>query len=289
MRERLQTLLDLTKFRIAVLATFSTAAGYILRAERVDAGLLPVLAGTALLGAGSLALNQVQEHRTDALMERTRNRPIPSGRMSVAEAFWVSAGLLFMGLMMLWGFAGTLPLVLGLVCVVWYNGLYTGLKRWTPFAVIPGSVIGAIPPVIGWTAAGGYPTHPAIISLAVFFFVWQVPHFWLLLRKYGKDYEQARLSSLTQVFSEEQLTRLTFVWIVAAAVTCLSLPVFGAVYSNLAAAGLLVCAVWLVWRASGLLSAEADERSFRRTFVSINVYALLVMIIVSADRLVKTG
>ncbi len=194
-----------------------------------------------------------------------------------------------MGLMMLWGFAGTWPLALGVVCVLWYNGLYTYLKRWTPFAVIPGSVIGAIPPMIGWTAAGGYLTHPAIISLAMFFFVWQVPHFWLLLRKYGKEYEGARLSSLTQVFSEEQLTRLTFVWTVAAAVTCLTLPVFGAVYSNLAAAGLLACAAWLVWRASRLLSPAADEASFRRTFVSINVYALLVMVIVSADRLVKSG
>jgi len=288
-RERLKAVLDLTKFRIAVLATLSTAAGYILRAERVDTGLLPVLAGTALLGAGSLALNQVQEHRTDALMERTRNRPIPSGRMSVAEASGVSAGLLFCGLVMLWGFAGIVPLALGALCVLWYNGVYTYLKRWTPFAAIPGSVIGAIPPVIGWTAAGGYLTHPAIISLAMFFFVWQVPHFWLLLRKYGKDYERAELSSLTQVFSTEQLTRLTFVWIVAAAVTCLSLPVFGAVYSNLAAAALLACAVWLVWRASGLLMPEADDASFRRTFVSINVYALLVMVIVSADRLVKTG
>ena len=90
MGSAVKLLMELTKLRIAVLSTVSTAAGYILFAERLDSRLLIVSGATLLLAMGSLALNQAQEHRTDALMERTKDRPIPSGRMSLAEAVMVS-------------------------------------------------------------------------------------------------------------------------------------------------------------------------------------------------------
>ena len=90
-----------------------------------------------------------------------------------------------------------LAALLGLITVVWYNGIYTPLKRVTAFAAIPGGVVGAIPPVIGWVSGGGDPTDARIIVVAFFFFVWQVPHFWLLLMRIGGDYERAGLPSLT--------------------------------------------------------------------------------------------
>lgn len=286
MGSAVKLLMELTKLRIAVLSTVSTAAGYILFAERLDSRLLIVSGATLLLAMGSLALNQAQEHRTDALMERTKDRPIPSGRMSLAEAVMVSLGLLFMGLVSLWGFAGLTPMWLGVICVGWYNGVYTYLKRRTAFAAVPGSLIGAIPPMIGWTAAGGAVYDPAILSVAMLFFVWQVPHFWLLLHRYGRQYEQAGLSSLTSSLSPQQLTRVTFVWIVATAVTSLSLPVFGAVRTNVAAAALLACASLLVWKASSMLRPGAEERTSYVTFRAINIFVMVVIVILSVDSLV---
>lgn len=289
MRDTLRMVLELTKFRIAVLATMSTAAGYILAAETVDLRLLFVLIGTILLGMGSLALNQYQERHIDARMERTRNRPLASGRMAPADALAVSLAFLVMGLAILWGYGGNVTAGLGVVCVVWYNAIYTPLKRVTAFAVIPGSVIGAIPPVMGWSAAGGHLLDPTIHAIALFFFIWQVPHFWLLLHKYGPQYERAHLGSLTAVFSEDQLRRLTFVWIMATAVSCLMLPFFGAVTFYTTSILLLVLAVWLAVMAARLLRKSSGDGVYRSIFMSINLYALLVIVVLSADRLMRSS
>jgi protoheme IX farnesyltransferase len=173
---------------------------------------------------------------------------------------------------------------LGLLAVVWYNGIYTYLKRVTTFAAIPGAVIGGIPPAVGWAAAGGAVLDPRILAVSVFFFVWQVPHFWLLLLKYGKDYEEAGLPSLTAVWTTGQLSRVTFVWIAATAVACLLIPLFGTVRSALVSVGLVASAMWLVWNAKGLLREVERGRSFTTAFREINVYALLVICLLTLDR-----
>jgi heme o synthase len=106
-----------------------------------------------------------------------------------------------------------------LLNLIWYNGIYTPLKKINPLAIIPGSLVGSIPPAVGWTAAGGNILDPQIIILSFFFFIWQIPHFWLLLLIFGKDYENAGFPTLMQIFSSDQLARITFIWIVATVVT----------------------------------------------------------------------
>lgn len=285
--DNLKLLLELTKARIGMLSTSSTAAGYLAAGRGNSADLGGPALGVFLLASGSLALNQYQERELDAVMTRTSRRPLPSGRVSPLAALIVSLSLIAAGLWIIRATGGPVAAALGAFTLFWYNAVYTPLKRATAFAAVLGSIVGAVPPLIGYTSAGGSPGEPAALAIAAFFFIWQIPHFWLLLFGLGRQYEEAKFRSLTAVFAPGQLTRVTFMWIAASAVSCLFLPLFGAVRSPVAGIGLVAPAVLLVWRSAGLLKPDASDRSFRAAFMSINFYALIVMAILSVDRLLE--
>lgn len=261
--------------RIAVLSTLSTVTGYILAAGGVDWGLAATFAGVFLLACGAATINQYQDRDVDAKMSRTRGRPIPSGRISAAAALAAGVALVVGGTLFL--IAEPEAALLGLVTVAWYNGVYTPLKRVTAFAAIPGGVVGALPPVIGWASGGGALADPRILAVAFFFFVWQVPHFWLLLMRIGGDYERAGLPSLTSVFSQRQLTRVTFVWMIATAVACLLIPFYGVNAPTWILIGFVAASVWLGWNAVVMLRSNGTVLAFRE----INVYALMVISLLS--------
>ena len=217
---------------------------------------MPTL-GVLFLACGSCALNQCQERNLDKLMERTRSRPLPSGKMSPGVCLLVSLSLMFTGAALFVYGANLMALVLGLFAVLWYNGTYTYLKKKTAFAAIPGALIGAIPPAIGWISGGGSLLDPRIGVVAFFFFIWQVPHFWFLLLNFGKDYENGGLPSLTKIFTSAQLARMTFVWVFATAVTCVIVPLFGLVESKTINGGLFAAGFWMVWKTFKILRATS--------------------------------
>lgn len=286
-RGTLALLAELTKVRISAVSTLSAATGYIAAAGTVDLGLLWACLGTMLLACGASALNEVQERDLDAQMERTRHRPIPSGRIGARDALGVAVTCALAGTGVLLTASGLWPALFGVAALLWYNGLYTPLKRRSAFAVVPGSVIGSLPPAIGWTAGGGGPADPALLALAFFFFVWQVPHFWLLLFRLGPDYERAGFPTLTRIFSLAQLSRLTFVWMAATAASCLLLPLFGLSRSPWAALGLALTAVALIASGVGILRSKGEGSSFRGAFMGINLFALAVMTLLAADALAR--
>ncbi|MHB8875363.1 MAG: UbiA family prenyltransferase [Myxococcaceae bacterium] len=279
----LSTLSELVKVRISVVSTLSAVTGFAAAAHGFSLAMLWACVGVFLLACGASALNEVQEHRLDAMMERTRNRPIPSGRLGVGAALALALGFAGAGFALLWALFGPTPALLGLSALAWYNGAYTYMKRVTAFAVVPGSIIGAIPPAIGWTAGGGELLDPRLAALAFFFFIWQVPHFWLLLFRLGKDYENAGFPTLTQLFSIDQLGRLTFTWMVATAVSCLLIPIFGLSASPWVGLAMAASGAWLCVVAARLLKAGERLPSLRLAFRDINVFALLVMALVTLD------
>ena len=187
----LAAIIELTKVRITIAVTLSTLTGYILYAGTIDETAIWASLGVFLLASSSAALNQYQERRTDAMMNRTRKRPLPSGRLNIVTAFIVVIILLLAGSLILYFMTREVSLAIGLMTFVWYNLIYTPLKYRSVFALIIGSVIGALPPVIGFTAAGGTALDPTVVFLAFFIYVWQVPHFILLLLMYGDDYKKA--------------------------------------------------------------------------------------------------
>jgi protoheme IX farnesyltransferase len=271
----LGALAELTKVRISAMSTLTGAAGYVAFARGLHWGVVAASLGTVLLAMGASALNEVQERDYDAVMLRTRNRPIPTGAVSPAAAAAVAFALGAAGFAVLY-FGGNLTAaLLGLLAMVWYNGIYTPLKRVTAFAAVPGSLIGALPPAIGWAAAGGNPLDPAILALCTVFFIWQVPHFWLLLFLYGEDYARAGFPTLDRVLSKPGLARLTFTWMAATAASCTLLPAFGAVRSLPSFFLLAASALWLIWKSLPVLGPAP---SYRRAFLHINLFALFLVL-----------
>jgi len=275
---------ELTKARITFAVTFSVAMGHFLFVEAISESVILPALGVFLLACGSAALNQVQEARIDGLMRRTRGRPIPSGRISRDWALFIALAFIGAGFYTFsWIEAHTLTILgLGGLALVWYNGVYFLLKRVTAFAVVPGALVGAIPPVIGWTAGGGLALDGAILGVAFFFFLWQIPHFWLLLLMHGRDYEDAGLPSLTRLFAPAQIRRITFVWILAVGVTSVLMIVAGRVGLPWNV-GILLASLWLSLSALDFLRGGREVDACFPLFMRINVYAFLVMVFLSGD------
>ncbi|MFZ0453864.1 MAG: protoheme IX farnesyltransferase [Ignavibacteriaceae bacterium] len=286
MKEKLKILFELTKIKITLFVTITTAFGFISAAGNITAGIIAPVAGILLLACGSAAVNHFQERETDAMMERTKNRPIPSGRISPQSALYIALILIISGSVILYEGAGILALGLGLLNLLWYNGIYTPLKRHNALAIIPGSMVGAIPPVVGWAAAGGNIFDPQILIIAFFFFIWQIPHFWLLLLILSKDYEQAGFPTLTKTFNQDQLSRITFMWISATGITGILIPLFGIIKFPLIDFVIFLSSLWLIWKATKLLKNNKGKKSFGFAFRAINIFALLVVILLSIDKLV---
>ena len=284
MKAKLKILSELTKIRITSFVTLTAIFGYICFSTELNVNFLYAVIGILLLACGSAVINHVQEYKNDALMDRTKNRPIPSGKIDVKNAIIISLAFVLAGSVLL-AMNGIIPLILGLLNLFWYNVVYTPLKKISQFAIIPGSLVGAIPPAIGWTSAGGNLFDPQILIIAFFFFIWQIPHFWLLLLVLSKDYEQAGFPTLTKVFDLTQLSRITFVWIIATVVTSLLIPFFGIIKNPLLYVSLLFAGVWLTWNAAKLLKNYEQKLNLRFAFREINIFALLVMLIVSLDQI----
>jgi heme o synthase len=284
--KHLQIFLELSKVKITFAVALTTITGYLLAGGSFDVGLILPTIGIFLLACGSSAINHYQEREKDALMERTRERPIPSGRISPGGALAFAFVLTSAGSAILYLSSGMLGMQLGLLALIWYNIIYTPLKKRTAFAVVPGAVIGSIPPLVGWVSAGGGLSDPRAWFMAFFFFIWQVPHFWLLMLKYGEEYTNAGFPSITKIYSARQIKNITFIWILATAVSALMLPAFNVVESWVVMAGLLISSIWLVGQFTRLLSVRDIAFSPIKYFMKINYFVLAVIIFLSLDRFI---
>jgi protoheme IX farnesyltransferase len=184
--------LDLTKPRITTMVVFTTLVGFVMSSSGPVPilALLAALAGTAFVAAGAAVLNQVLERRTDALMLRTRGRPLPAGRVTLTEAVVFGWALSALGLGLLLWRSGPLAAAVAALTLLSYLAIYTPLKRRTPFATLVGAVPGALPPVIGWAAAQRSLDGGAFVLFAIVF-LWQVPHFLAIAWLYRDDYARA--------------------------------------------------------------------------------------------------
>lgn len=177
-------------------------------------------------------------------------------------------------------------MLLGLFNLIFYALVYTPLKKVTAFAVVPGSLIGAIPPVIGWTAAGGHPLHLYIILVAFFFFIGQVPHFWLIVMRYGSDYEAAGLPSLSRFFTQAQLANLTLVWVAATAMAAIMLIVFKVITVWLLSMVIFLMVILLFASFRKWFGVNKAPKP-KNAFMAINLFYLGIMLALIADAFVR--
>jgi protoheme IX farnesyltransferase len=283
---KISILLELVKFRITVLVSFTTALGYFLASTKLGFAFVYPVVGIFLLACSSAALNQYQEVNTDMMMERTKNRPIPSGKISRNNVLIISVVLLLAGTSILFFKTNFGALFTGLLTFYWYNAVYTPLKKKTALAIVPGSLVGALPPVAGWLAAGGNLLDLKIGIVALYFFVWQIPHFWLLLLLYGNDFKKGGFPVLTDLYSETFIKRITFVLLVATLLIGIAIPYIGTGLYLTTQVVIIASSVLMFFVAlSFLRNRNIERKDIVKTFVSINLYTLTLITILSADKL----
>lgn len=280
----LKELMTLTKIRVVLLSTFSGITGFVAAGAGISLQAIVFAVPLFMLASGSAALNQYQEHQLDRLMDRTKHRPIPAGQLKPKISLIISVVLIMGGLYMLVFSFGLIPAGLGFGAVVFYNGMYTYLKRVTAFAAVPGALVGALPPAVGWTAAGGAVDSPTLLGLMFFFYLWQIPHFWLFMGIHSNDYKKAGFPSLGDTFTSSQLARITFTWIFATACAGMLFPLFGMFNHTISFVLLVGLTIWLGLDTLPLLKKQLTVVPvFRRAFVHINIFALLIMVILIID------
>lgn len=216
-------------------------------------------------------------------MPRTQKRPIPSGKITPNTALLIAIGYALAGSIVLLMHFPFMAWVAAFVTLLSYNGFYTPLKKITAFAVVPGSLVGALPPYIGWVADGGSITDPVIFWVATFFFIGQIPHFWLLLLMFGKEYSLAGYPSLHNIFSENQIKRLTYTWILATIASALLIGM-KVLIGKTTLFILLFYVFYLLFSTTIELFTKKDIR-VRPTFFKLNFLYLFMMIALIVDSL----
>lgn len=182
---------ELLKFRLSFLVAFSCAFGYVLASPHVDWFTLAlVFIGGFLLSGASVTINQVLEKDLDKLMTRTQLRPLPTHRLNVSEAVGFAVICFAAGVGLLMVYTNPLTTLLSVISMILYSFVYTPLKRVGPIAVFVGAIPGALPPLLGWTAATGVISHEALIIFGIQF-IWQFPHFWAIAWVADDDYKKA--------------------------------------------------------------------------------------------------
>lgn len=277
--------LKLGKFTISVPVTLTGFLGYFLYRPALDRGAVFTMLGILTLSMGSSALNQIQERHTDALMPRTSRRPLPSGILSLSRATLFAVIMSLAGVFFLvW--TGSLPAAgIGLFTLAWYNLVYTPLKRVTAFAVLPGALIGALPPIIGWTAAGGQPFQMEIIVVAFFLFVGQMPHFWLLMLKVGNEYQQAGLPVITSLLDNRQIRNLSFMWIAATGVAVMMLPATPVIHNRIISVVLITASAGFLFLMFRLTFRGELLARWKKAFITVNLFYLVIILTLIADRI----
>jgi len=187
-----KALYELLKPRLSSLVVFSSGFGFLLANQSAIGWInfLGFLLGGFLISGSSVTINQISERKYDAVMNRTKDRPIPSGRISTNEAFWFSIFTGIVGLTLLMIFTNPLTVGLAFSSLILYAFVYTPLKRVGPIAVFVGAIPGALPPLIGWAAASGTLGYEALIIFGIQF-IWQFPHFWAIAWVSDEDYKRA--------------------------------------------------------------------------------------------------
>ena len=278
--------LVVTKFKLSFAVSLSALFAYIM--AKGDIGLDMFLATLAVLlvAMGVSTLNQVQEYRSDAKMARTKNRPIASGRMTPQTGTIIALSLIALSMLLIYSLLGLTGVNLFMFAFIWYNAMYTPLKKKSALAVIPGAILGVIPPAIGWLVAGHSLKELEFIAIAAYYFIWQVPHFWLLVMLFHGDYKDGGYPTAMRLFGQASLQRLTFVWLIFTIQAGIFLVWTFEVYPVTMLFAALV-GLWAFISSFELLKSSFELKDARSVFWKINAAFLAIVILLSIDEYVK--
>jgi protoheme IX farnesyltransferase len=276
-------LLALIKPRITLLVICTTLGGlYLAPGARSFDQVALLLLGTVLVVGGANTLNMYLERDSDALMRRTRNRPLPAGRLRPRTALWFGVALGVVAVPLLALAVNPLTGLLGLVALLGYVLVYTPMKRRSPWALVVGAVPGAIPPLMGWTAATGRLEVPGLLLFGVLFF-WQIPHFLAIALYSTEDFARAGIRTTPNVNGVPAAKRQVVIWLAALLPTSLLLVPWGLAGTPYLVAAAIGGAVFFAWGVYGLVRESAGRSWARSLFLVSLVYLTTLFVVLAVE------
>jgi heme o synthase len=282
---KLNDYLELSKLKIMIPVCLTGFTGYFAFNPHFSPTIFITTLGILLMAISASVLNQKQEVEIDRKMDRTRHRPLPSQRINLKNAFIFFTICLVSGILLIYFEGNIKAVIIGLVTILWYNGIYTYSKRISAFAVVPGAITGALPPLIGWVAAGGGLWEKPIIFIEFLIFIGQVPHFWLLILKYGEEYKAAGIPNLTDIFNRTQINRLTFSWVISSLFAALFLCYFEIIQNPLIIGIMVIASLGILWQFFDLLKTQTDKKP-KSYSILLDSYFLLVLLLLISDKII---
>jgi len=276
--------IQLTKPRITWLILMSTGIGFFFGVRETWDWmvLLHTMIGTGLIASGTAALNQWMEREADSRMKRTKNRPLPAGKLQPRKAFWFAVALSVLGYVELWLGANLLTAIIGAFTLMSYLFVYTPLKRVTPHSTTVGAIPGAMPPVIGYAAARGELNLEALVLFGILF-LWQFPHFYSIAWLYREDYSRAGIRMLPVIDKTGERTArqilITAVLLIPVSMAPTWLGMAGSLYLG---GALLLGLTYLYYGIR--ISRERNVVSARAVLMASIVYLPLLYGLLLADR-----
>jgi len=284
LRERALAYLELTKPRIAILLVLSSAAGFYMASSSDFEPLLFIhsMVSITLLAFGVSTLNQYIERFIDPMMERTAERPLPTGRVTPSEALIFGIVQCVLAELYLLLFVNALTALLGLVVIVGYVLLYTPMKTRTSLSTVVGAIPGAMPPLMGWTAASNNIT---VVAWALFAsqFLWQFPHFLSIAWLYRHQYAQAGIKMLPVVEPSGKLTGRQIVLFSIMLLPISLAPYFFQVSGLIFLVGASLLGIWFLWASIQAARTRSDEMARKLLLVSV-IYLPLFFLLMVIDK-----
>jgi len=286
----MKDLMRFTRFFLSLAVSISALFTYLIATKQPSFEIIIPWLGVLFLALGSSALNQVQEKEHDKKMNRTSKRPMVSGAYSLKKGFTISMFLIVSSLIMLDYSMGIIGVYFTLSTLLIYNLIYTYLKPITHWALILGSFLGVIAPSIGWLVANDLDLYSLyqlkFMYIFILYFVWQVPHFWLLVLINNNDYKKAGFPTLKDKIGQQGLMRTVAIWNIISVSNGVAV-VLASHTSNTIWYLTLAISAYIVYSASVLFfTKEIKGKFFKIRFMELNTYILLIMIFLMIDNLI---
>lgn len=276
---------ELLKFRLSFTVAFSCSFGFMLASHNPDFTALTMLfLGGFLISGASVTLNQIFEKKFDRVMTRTRQRPLPTERVSVQEAYIFTACCFVAGISLLVVFTNLLTTGLAIASTILYSFVYTPLKRVGSIAVFVGAIPGALPPLLGWTAATGVLSYEAWLIFGIQF-IWQFPHFWAIAWVADDDYKKAGFRLLPNGGKRDLNTAIQIMIYTMCLIPMGLLPATFGITGIYSAVIATVCGVLFFAQTFSLMKDDNQLQSARRIMFGSFLYLPIVQLAYLLDKI----
>ncbi|MBW2563126.1 MAG: UbiA family prenyltransferase [Deltaproteobacteria bacterium] len=280
--------MGLIKFKMSFMLAFSSLFGFVLHLQKFSSHFILLFIGILLLSFGCAVLNNFQDRNRDKLYIRTKYRPLAQGRISGQIALLISIILICSGLILLHFIdqlysQGWYQIILGILAVIFYNGLYTNLKNYPLTAIIVGAICGTLPVYMGWMFAGGGFSDLSIWMICFSWMLWQIPHSWLIILNETSEIQCFQNMSILRVFNQHQLIRIIWLWMFSFFIVISYIALISMKFNMLISAifFLITGGIFIVF--SAYLFLSTNYMRFKFLFHQINAYILFLILFTSIN------